>query len=292
MSWLKVELQVAESDVDGVGELLEELGASSTSVLPASGAELPVWEPGPGVTPVWQQCVLAALLPLDTDLSQLRRRLNGYSAEVLGAEFLADQQWQDSWREHAVHRCFAQRLWVLPVDASEVAGPAVRLDPGLAFGTGAHPTTELCLEWLASADLRGQRVLDFGCGSGILAIAAAQLGARQVWAVDHDPQALQATRANAELNGVADQLTVAASLPGGLAGGCDLVVANILARPLLELAAELSGALRPAGKLVLSGLLARQVDMIVAGYPAIEFSPPVTAGDWVCLVGRRHGATQ
>lgn len=286
MSWLKVELQVAQTEVDQVGELLTELGANSTSVLPASVDEAPVWEPPPGSSPVWQQCVLSALLPLDTDVGQLRTRLAPYVADVLATDFLAEQQWQDSWRQHAVQRCFGGRLWVLPVDAPAVAGPAVRLDPGLAFGTGAHATTALCLEWLAAQPLAGKRVLDFGCGSGILAIAAAQLGAREVCAIDHDPQAVRAARDNATLNQVADRVLVGAADEFAL-DAFDVVVANILAGPLQKLAGLLSAAVVSEGTLVLSGLLQDQIEQIVASYPDIKFASPRIAEDWVCLVGRR-----
>jgi ribosomal protein L11 methyltransferase len=162
----------------------------------------------------------------------------------------------------------------------------LRLDPGLAFGSGGHPTTRLCLEWLAGQQLEGLRVLDFGCGSGILGLAAGVLGARQVVAVDHDPQALLATRENAAYNQITGkQLIVQAPAELSGAGDFDVVVANILANPLLELASWITALLRPGGMLALSGLLANQAEQILEGYPGIRFGEPMQDGDWLRLSG-------
>jgi ribosomal protein L11 methyltransferase len=195
----------------------------------------------------------------------------------------------DAWRSSAVAQCFGGRLWVLPRDSEPREGIVLRLDPGLAFGTGGHPTTRLCLEWLASHDLSGQRLVDYGCGSGILGIAAALLGAAEVLAVDHDSQALLATQENARANAV-DPGRLRAVGPDEVPehGDYDVLVANILANPLLELASRFTDLIRPGGMIVLSGLLAGQASGVVAGYPAFRFADPQADGDWVLLSGRKR----
>ena len=159
MSWLKLDVEVLDTHVDAVGDLLLGLGASSVSVTPAHGTAWAVLEPDPSTTPLWRVCRLSALLSLDADLATDLRRVQAglaqYAARVLDTGFLEDANWLERWRQHAVHECFGGRLWLLPRDAPAVAQPHLRLNPGLAFGTGAHPTTRLCLEWLAAQDLRG-----------------------------------------------------------------------------------------------------------------------------------------
>lgn len=282
-------MEVVDAHVDAVGDLLLGLGASSASVTSTEAASSVVLEPDPGATPLWQLCRLSALLPLDVDLAQVQAGLAQYSARVLDTGFLEDANWLERWRQHAVHECFAGRLWLLPRDAPPVEEPCLRLNPGLAFGTGAHPTTRLCLQWLAAQDLRGTIVLDFGCGSGVLGLAACVLGAQQVVAVDHDPQARHAARDNAAFNDLSARVVV------GDAGVCagrayDVVMANILARPLVDLAQQLATMLRPEGRLVLSGLLLHQVGEVIAAYPQVRFAEPRCDGEWVCLVGYRQAA--
>ncbi len=285
MSWLKLDLDVGAADADSISDLLLHLGAVSVTVSAAS--EDAVLEPAPGTAPLWRSNRLSALLPLDADVAAIRASLAERVADPrFAVEFVEDQDWLARWREHAVDHCFGNRLWVVPRDTATAVAPVVKLDPGLAFGTGAHPTTRLCLEWLAAHDLRGLRVLDFGCGSGILALAACVLGADRVVAVDHDPQALLATRENAAYNRITRaQLVV--QQPAELTGedGFDVIIANILANPLLELAARFMALLRPGGLLVLSGLLANQADQIVKGYSEIQFDAPTRDGDWVRMAG-------
>jgi len=289
VSWLKLDLEVVAAQADEIGDLLLDLGAVSVTVSPESDDA--VLEPAPGTTPMWQRNRLSALLPLDADIAALRAALADLDLQV---SFVDDADWLNRWRDHAVEHCFAGRLWVIPRDAEAPDGLSLRLDPGLAFGTGGHPTTRLCLQWLAARDLTGLRVLDFGCGSGILALAACVLGAEEVVAVDHDPQALLATRENAAYNQLTDAQLVVRE-PGDLSAGAgfDVVVANILANPLLELTPTFMRLLRPGGMLVLSGLLADQADQIVAGYPEVRFDAPVQEGDWLRLSGTKHatGAT-
>jgi ribosomal protein L11 methyltransferase len=189
MSWLKLDIEVVAAHVDAVGDLLLGLGASSAAVTPAPGTSGMIVEPDPGATPLWQRCKLSALLPLDVDLAEVHAGLARYAVKVLDTGFLEDANWLERWRQHAVQECFGGRLWLQPRDADPVAGLCLRLNPGLAFGTGGHPTTRMCLQWLAAQDLGGCTLVDYGCGSGVLGLAACVLGAREVVAVDHDPQA-------------------------------------------------------------------------------------------------------
>ena len=280
--WLKLAVETDEAGADAVSDLLLELGAVSASVAPRSGEVL---EPDPQATPLWQQCVVWGLMPMGAPLDGLSERLAAASARVGAVEFVDDAHWQHSWRQHAVTRQIGGRFWLLPRDAPPVDGPALRLDPGLAFGSGSHPTTRLCLEWTACADFSNAHVLDYGCGSGVLALACALLGADQVVAVDHDPQALQATLDNAEFNDVEERLLV--GTPEVCEGRTfDVILANILAAPLIELAPRLTAMLRQGGTLVLSGMLVGQADEVSAAYPGVDFDAPLVSQEWVCLVGR------
>jgi ribosomal protein L11 methyltransferase len=302
MAWLELSVAVTRDRADSVSELLQARGAVAVS-LSAAGEEV-LLEPLPGRQPLWHHVRLDALFSPDTDLEALRSVLEPLGARLVDAGFVAADDWQQRWRAHAVRACFAGRLWLLPRDepfdpaASTAAGSSdhrpvvLRLDPGLAFGTGSHPTTRLCLAGLAARRLDGLRVLDFGCGSGILALAACLLGAAEVVAVDHDPQALIATRENAAYNRIASgQLAVMTSDelfgPDRALAPFDLVVANILANPLIELAPVLCAMMAPGGELMLSGLLADQADAIRAAYPAVDFAAPVHEEEWIRLDGRR-----
>ena len=205
--------------------------------------------------------------------------------------FVEDADWSQTWRDHAIRYCFGGRLWVVPRDAETPDDDAVvlRLDPGLAFGTGGHATTAMCLEWLAKHDLAGHSVVDFGAGSGILGIAALLLGALDVIAVDHDPQARLATQANATYNDIGlEQLRVMA--PDDLATTThDLVLANILAGPLMTLAPVLTGLIKPGGALVMSGMLAHQLDAVLVHYPGFRFAAAQVRDSWVMVEGTRTG---
>lgn len=303
MPWLQLTVAVDRDATDAVTTRLEALGAVAVT-LSGEGEEV-LLEPSPGEQPLWRQVRLQALLGPADDLGSVRHALAGLGARVVDAGFVADDDWQSRWRAHAVRACFGGRLWLLPRDEPFEAPPApdgsapavVRLDPGLAFGSGSHPTTRLCLAALAVLPLRGARVLDFGCGSGILALAAALLGAREVVAVDHDPQALLATRDNASYNHI-DPARLRVLAPEDLADrepaaeegrAFDVVVANILANPLVSLAPMLSRRVVTGGHLVLSGVLDEQASVVCGAYPDIEFAAPEHEAEWICLRGvRRH----
>jgi ribosomal protein L11 methyltransferase len=205
----------------------------------------------------------------------------------ISIESLADQDWSETWRRDFHAMQFGSRLWVCPAHESppDPNAVVVDMDPGLAFGTGTHATTAMCLEWLDVHPPEGLRVIDYGCGSGILAIAACKLGARDVTAVDIDPQAIQATQENARRNVVA----LRAVLPGELdAAPADLLLANILANPLIELAGVLKGLVKPGGCIVMTGILAEQAEAVMTAYHcSFVFDEPVRRDEWVLLVGRR-----
>jgi ribosomal protein L11 methyltransferase len=203
---------------------------------------------------------------------------------------LADQAWERVWLEDFRPMRFGRRLWVCPggLPAGDADAIRIELDPGLAFGTGTHPTTALCLEWLDGQDLAGCSVVDYGCGSGILAVAAAKLGAAHVVAMDIDPQALIATRENALRNRVAGTLTVTGE-PALAPRSADVLLANILAGPLVELAPRFAEALVPGGRLALSGLLPEQADAVTAAYrPWFHIETTTTRDGWVLLSARRQ----
>jgi ribosomal protein L11 methyltransferase len=292
VSWLQLRLDTAPAAAAALEDAL--LAAGAVAVTLEDNADEPVLEPGVGETPLWRRTRLTGLFPADADtdavVAGLDPALTGDAAPRV--EILEDKDWAREWMQHYRPMQFGPRFWVCPSWLAPPDPEAVNLllDPGLAFGTGTHPTTALCLGQVAGAVDGGERVVDYGCGSGILAVAAAKLGAGPVLCVDNDPQALVAPADNAARNGVAlDDLTIA--LPGDYdtgpwTGACDLVVANILAGPLLELAPVVTGFLRPGGVLLLSGLLASQADALIAGYAGRL--PLAVAGEqagWVVLRG-------
>jgi len=319
VSWQNLVLEIPGDQAKDLAELLESLGASSVTL--ADAGDEPLLEPAPGATPIWDRVRVMALFAPQLDVPALISRADASLRErdqggmpPWRIEPLHEREWTAAWREHLAPLTFWGRLRVLPADPprsprtelgiaagsggeTDNARPAreaveafrgaiVRLSPGLAFGTGSHPTTRLCLQRLARHPPVARRVTDFGCGSGILALAALALGARAALAIDHDPQALRAARANAGLNACAAALTVTgdAALP---AAGSDLLLANVLAGPLIERAEAFDAHLAPGGELVLSGILAEQVDAVREAYPRFRFEVGIEDG-WACLHGRRR----
>jgi ribosomal protein L11 methyltransferase len=268
-----------------------DLGALAISY--SDSGDEPVLEPAPGEVRLWPRTRLQALFAGEANGQSLSETL---ARDLLMEEgrietgLLADRAWEREWLRdfHALR--FGRRLWVCPHHEQVPAGDAVviRLDPGLAFGTGTHPTTALCLEWLDAQPIAGRHVIDYGSGSGILGIAAALLGATQVDAFDIDPQALLATAENATANGVGARLRVhqdAATLPPGT----DLLIANILASSLCALVAEFARRLGEGGQILLAGILADQADAVAAVYaPWFDVAPCAAREGWVALAGRRR----
>jgi ribosomal protein L11 methyltransferase len=226
----------------------------------------------------------------DLLLAALHGRLGGGRPDRVRWREVGDRDWARAWMDRFRPMRFGRRLWICPggLPAGEPDAVRLELDPGLAFGTGTHPTTAMCLEWLDSQALAGRRVVDYGCGSGILGLAALKLGAASVLAVDLDPQALLATRENAARNGLEAGLTVSEEL--NLAPDCaDILVANILAGPLIELAPGLAAAVRPGGEIALSGVLEAQAAAVTAAYrPWFHIGPFVLREGWTLISGRRR----
>ena len=290
MPWLQFSVDVAGERADAVSEAFEVLGALSVTVLDAG--DEPLLEPAPGETPLWRDVRVVALFGAGTKPDTVQAHLRETFADqalTIETECLEDRDWSSTWRDSFGAMQFGRHLWVCPVGEMPPDPDAVvvHLDPGLAFGTGTHATTALCLQWLAEHPPTGQPVIDYGCGSGILAIAACKLGAAQVHAVDIDPQALLATRANAARNGVETGIEVL--LPAALGPvPAGLMIANILANPLIELAPELAGRVAAGGHIILTGILAEQSGAVLAAYrPWFEFEAPVPREDWVLLVGAK-----
>lgn len=292
MTWQQLAVVTDAEDADRLSDWFMENGAVSVTFEDA--ADQPLYEPKPGETPIWQATRVVALFEADFAIAPLRdelaANLGPERSRHIGLEVVEDRVWERAWMDHFKPMRFGRRLWICPSALEpppEAAdGVLVDLDPGLAFGTGNHPTTALCLEWLDSRNLSGQSVLDFGCGSGILAVAALLLGAEQAIGVDIDPQALLASRDNAAKNGVADKLDCyfPEQLPAGFEA--DVVLANILANPLVELAEQLAGHCKPGGGIVLSGLLAEQVEQVSQAYrPFFRLDPPRLQDGWARISG-------
>ena len=287
MAWLELTLDCDPGAATRLGEFLTEAGAVSVSFSNAS--EEILIEQDPGNAPLWPATRVCGLFDQSAELEQLVR---GLKAAGFGAPEIArieDRQWSRDWRQHVRPQRFGDRLWVLPSFAERPSGDGVcvRLDPGLAFGTGSHATTALCLDWLAGLALEGKEVIDYGCGSGVLAIAAVKLGARSARCVDNDAQALAVARQNARNNEVEDRLSfyLPEDVPAETAG---VMVANILSSPLIELAEPLANLLCSGGRLALSGLLSEPADAVTEAYKRyIAFEAAASRDGWVRLSGKR-----
>ena len=298
MPWIQIKLNATNENAEQIGDMLmEETGALSITFLDAQ--DTPVFEPLPGETRLWGDTDILALYDAEADTNFIITQIK--ASNMLADDFaykveqLEDKDWEREWMENFHPMKFGERLWICPSwrEIPEPDAVNVMLDPGLAFGTGTHPTTALCLEWLEGLDLSGKTVIDFGCGSGILAIAAIKLGAEKVIGIDIDPQALQASRDNAERNGVADQLEVflPQNQPEGLIA--DVVVANILAGPLRELAPIIKGLVKPNGDLAMSGVLDTQAEDVANHYrDELHIDPIVEQSEWCRISGRKQGQTR
>lgn len=291
MAWHSLELKLDATSLPRAEAVLRLAGAASLSLLDAHAETL--LEPEPGQAPLWANIRLQALFAADMDadaIVSMAERAFGSDAMV-GMRRLEERDWANEWRRLTGPKRFGQRLLVSPdnLERQPADVVAVRLSPGLAFGTGEHPSTALCLEWLDGHALTGARVIDYGCGSGILAVAALRLGAGRAWALDIEPQALAATKRNAALNGVLGKLWVGTPqrLPDVQA---DVLIANILARPLEALAGRFAELLVPGGQLVMSGILESQVQSLVrAVTPWFEPATLRAEAGWACLAGSRRG---
>lgn len=279
---------ISSERVSAISDVLETFGAVSVSLLDAKDA--PVLEPAPGATPLWPEVDVQALFTTEEDALRASLGLKVHFPDLDSTlDTLEDKAWERVWMDTFKPMRFGKRLWICPSWAPVPEADAVNLmlDPGLAFGTGSHPTTALCLTWLDGASVSGKTVIDYGCGSGILALAALKLDAAHVFAVDIDPQALTATKDNAAGNGLHDDRLLV-SFPEDLSTPADILLANILLSPLQSLKTRFCELLKPDGRLVVSGILQEQTDTLVAEYRdtfALETSN--TQEDWALLVFRK-----
>jgi len=269
MAWIQLEVTTKSDDADAISVLLTTLGAVSITLHDA--ADQPLFEPEVGTHPLWQQVHVKALFDEDCDIPTIDAVLQNQTDkfENYHIETLEDQDWEKICMEYFHPMNFGNGLWVCPSwrEAPEPNAIVLNLDPGLAFGTGSHPTTALCLEWLGAHPPKDQMVIDYGCGSGILSVAAAKLEAKKVYAVDIDPQAIKATKDNAKTNKIkGSKLKV--SLPKKLPVRvkADLIIANILLQPLCDLAKHFADLIKPKGNIVVSGILEDQLPILEQTY--------------------------
>lgn len=293
MPWIQIKLNANAENAEAIGDMLmEETGAVSVTFLDAQ--DTPVFEPLPGETRLWGDTDVVGLYDAETDMKFVLEMLK--NSPLIAADFaykveqLEDKDWEREWMDNFHPMRFGRRLWICPSwhEVPEPDAVNVMLDPGLAFGTGTHPTTSLCLEWLDGQDLTGKTVIDFGCGSGILAIAAIKLGAAKVIGIDIDPQAILASRDNAERNGVADQLEL--FLPQDQPEGiqADVVVANILAGPLRELSPVIKSLVKDNGLLAISGVLESQAEDVATYYSdELQLDPTAVREEWCRIAGQK-----
>ncbi|TAL60926.1 MAG: 50S ribosomal protein L11 methyltransferase [Legionella sp.] len=287
--WYQLKIEHCQSDeVEPISEELEEIGA--LSIMYTDKYDNPVLEPLPGTTPMWPEVIIQALFA-QAAVAQQARDFLAHTKPALecSLEILPDKDWERSWMDDFKPQRFGKRLWICPtwLTPPEPQGINLMLDPGLAFGTGTHPTTSLCLTWLDHQDVTDKYVIDYGCGSGILSLAALKLGAAHVDAVDIDDQALQATKNNSLTNGISEeQLSI--SHPESLQVPVDLLIANILLDPLISLKYRFQQLLREDGQLVVSGILTEQAPLLIEAYEsAFSHLAQEDHDGWALLVFKR-----
>ena len=290
MAWIQFIFDSSPDKADALSDLLSECGSSAVTFQ--DNEDQPIYEPEIGTTPLWTATNVIALFDAETDTDLIIRLLTGMLAPETvpnyRIEAVEDKDWVREWMDNFHPMSFGDKLWICPSWHTPPDKNAVNimLDPGLAFGTGTHPTTALCLNWLAQADVKNKVVIDYGCGSGILAIAAALLGANKVIGVDTDPQALEATQANAERNGVTIETYLPDDCPDEV---CDLLLANILAGPLQSLSEHLANLTKAGAPIVLSGILDVQAEDVSQSYQTwFDMEKPVLKDEWIRLVGQKR----
>ncbi|MDX1551704.1 MAG: 50S ribosomal protein L11 methyltransferase [Marinobacter sp.] len=296
MPWIQLQIPADPDNANQLEDLLMEMGAEAVSMEDA--ADQPLYEPDPGTTPLWHQTSVTGLFGSERDIEELCAAVKDawhqqtqQSLPDIDVTLVEDKDWEREWMEDFKPLRFGERLWIVPSwhDAPDPHAANLLLDPGLAFGTGTHPTTALCLEWLDGHDVSSCQVIDYGCGSGILGLAALLLGADHVIGVDTDPQALEASRENARRNRVEEDrldLFLPADEPDAMA---DIMLANILAQPLIGLAPRLAAMVRPGGDIVLSGILSNQAREVMEAYePWFVMDEPEQREEWIRLTGRRN----
>lgn len=290
--WQELKVETTKAHVELLEDWFFEQGAVAVTL--EDNADEPLLEPGVGETPLWEQVRLVALFTEGVDLQPVIDALpaDKITAQPSAPAHVPDQDWERAWMDNFHPMRMGERLWVCPswIDPPDPRGVNVMLDPGLAFGTGTHPTTAMCLGELDTVIRPGDKVVDYGCGTGILAIAALKLGAELALGVDNDPQAITASHQNAQRNGI-DPSRFNVVMPSddtiaGWTGAADVVVANILAGPLALLTPELRQLLKPGGRLILAGLLENQAETLMETYaPAVTLQAANEIEGWVLLAG-------
>ncbi len=291
MAWLQLRIESTPEHAEQIGEMMSANGAQAVTFLDAKDS--PQYEPKPGEIMLWPETYVVGLFEADRDMPAVIARLE--KAKVLGPDFvyrlepLEDKDWEREWMDNFHPLQFGDKLWICPSwrDVPDPDAVNVMLDPGLAFGTGTHETTALCLRWLNDMDLKGKTVIDFGCGSGILGIAALKLGAHRVIGIDIDPQAILASQSNADRNGVGERIELylpedAPDIQG------DVVMANILAATLKSLKDNIDGYCKIGGHLVMSGILNEQIDAVCQAYQInYRLDESASQGDWARVSGQK-----
>jgi ribosomal protein L11 methyltransferase len=294
MPWIQLRVTTTEEKAEQVSDMLMGWGARAVSFLDAH--DTPIYEPMPGEVIYWTNTVVVGLFDAEHPMHKVVKQLQQVSFFKDGVDYkleqLEDKDWEREWMDNFHPIKFGNRLWVCPSwrDIPDPTAVNVMLDPGLAFGTGTHPTTALCMQWLDATIEPQQTVVDFGCGSGILGIAALKLGAKRVIGVDIDPQAIEASTANAKRNNVEGRIELYLPKDQPSDFQADVVVANILAGPLAELKQIISAYVKPGGQLALSGILESQAQSVIAAYSdEFSFDPIAVQDEWVRLSARKHG---
>ena len=297
MKWLQIHITVSQAQVDFTETLLSSLGAVSVTLDDAENQDL--LEPLPGETPLWNKVIVTGIYAQEDDEEIDVAALETFIATQmpdapLHYEFLEDQAWERTWMDAYEPIKISEKFWIVPewMQPPESDAVNIKLDPGLAFGTGNHASTFLCLQWLGKTDVKDKIVIDYGCGSGILGVAALLLGAKKVYATDIDPQAVLATKQNAELNGVLEKLYVGlpeefnAEFKGQKA---DIHLANILAGPLMSLAEEFSTLIKSEGEFALAGVIQEQVSEVSNVYSAFfdVLEVETREENWCRISGKR-----
>jgi ribosomal protein L11 methyltransferase len=291
MAWIQLTTTVEEALAERLSDALMELGAVSVTFTETGEQE--IFEPEIGTTPIWEQTRVMGLFDADVDLTPILLGLTQFLPEIPPSSYrveqIEDKDWIREWMDQYKPMLFGRNLWIVPswLQAPDPQAVNLMLDPGMAFGTGTHPTTAMCLSWLDLNAPQDLQVIDYGCGSGILAIAASKLGAKQVRGTDIDPQAITASQDNAERNQVGIDFQLVKNFK---AQPADLLIANILAGPLKELATEFDRLVKPGGRLVLSGLLQSQADELVEHYRqfGFELDERKTQDEWALIAGYKH----
>lgn len=293
MPWIQLSFLAEKKNSEESEQALLDAGALSVTFRDAE--DNPILEPGPGETPLWETLILTGLFDAEHNSEELKQQIKNQLGEALSikVEALEDKDWVRAWMDDYKPMQFGKQLWICPNHMTPPDPDAINLmlDPGLAFGTGTHPTTALCLEWLDAHNVTDKKIIDFGCGSGVLAIAALMLGAAHCDGIDIDPQAITASLDNATANNVADKLTLYLAddfSKTAQSKTYDIVLANILAGPLTELAAQLASYCNSGGDIVLSGILETQAEKIIQAYsPWFTLEPVVVKDEWIRISGTK-----